>query len=87
MYVFFTSALVGGQRSVSHPGSFISEEETLGIHSTGGWVGPRTSLQDVEKRIFLTLPGSNSDPSVVQPIASRYTDCATPASETMLNLR
>jgi hypothetical protein len=40
----------------------------------GGWVGPRTGLDDVEKR------DSNSDLSVVQPVASRYTDYAIPAS-------
>jgi hypothetical protein len=39
-------------------------------------VGPRSGLDDVEKRKFLTLPGLNSDPLVVQPVASRYTDCA-----------
>jgi hypothetical protein len=27
----------------------------------------------------MTLPGLKSDPSVVQPVASRYTDWATPA--------
>jgi hypothetical protein len=37
-------------------------------------VGPRADLDDVEKRKFLTLQGLNSDPSVVQPVASRYTD-------------
>jgi hypothetical protein len=42
-------------------------------------VGPRASLDDVEKRKFLTLPGLNSDPFVVQPVASRYTDYAIPA--------
>jgi hypothetical protein len=33
----------------------------------------------VEKGKFLTLQDSNFDPSVVQPVASRYTDCAIPA--------
>jgi hypothetical protein len=42
-------------------------------------VGPRAGLDDVENRKFLTLPGLNCDPSVVQPVASRYTDYATPA--------
>jgi hypothetical protein len=28
-----------------------------GTHWIGGWVGPRTGLDDVEKRKFLTLPG------------------------------
>jgi hypothetical protein len=40
-------------------------------------VDPRGGLDDMEKRKFLTLPGLNSDPSVVQPVASRYTDYAT----------
>jgi hypothetical protein len=30
----------------------------------------------VERRKILTLPASNSDSSAVQPVASRYTDCA-----------
>jgi hypothetical protein len=29
-------------------------------------VDPRAGVDDVEERKFLTLPGSNSDPSVVQ---------------------
>jgi hypothetical protein len=40
-------------------------------------VDPRVSLDDVEKRKFLNLPGielRNSDTSVVQPVVSRYTD-------------
>jgi hypothetical protein len=28
-----------------------------GTHWIGGWVDPRTGLDDVEKRKFLTLPG------------------------------
>jgi hypothetical protein len=39
-------------------------------------VGPRAGLDDVEKRKFLTLPGLELDPSVFQPVASRYTDYA-----------
>jgi hypothetical protein len=29
----------------------------LGTRWIGGWVGPRTGLDDVEKRKFLPLPG------------------------------
>jgi hypothetical protein len=39
-----------------------------------GWVGPRADLDEVKKSKFFTLPGHNSDPSVVQTAASR-TDC------------
>jgi hypothetical protein len=41
----------------------------------GGWVVPRAGVEDMEKRKFLTLLGLNSDLSIVQPIASCYTDC------------
>jgi hypothetical protein len=40
---------------------------------------PGSGLDDVEKKTFLILPGLELDPSVVQPLASRYTDCAIPA--------
>jgi hypothetical protein len=42
-------------------------------------VGPRAGLDEVEKRNFLTLQGLELDPSVVQLVASRYTDYAIPA--------
>jgi hypothetical protein len=42
-------------------------------------VYPRAGLDDVEKRKFLILPGLELRPSVVQPVASSYTDCAIPA--------
>jgi hypothetical protein len=35
-------------------------------------VDPRAGLDDVEMRKFLTPAGLNSDPSVVQPVVSRY---------------
>jgi hypothetical protein len=37
-------------------------------------VGPRAGLDDMKKIIFLLYLDSNSDPSVVQPVGSRYTD-------------
>jgi hypothetical protein len=39
-------------------------------------VGPRADEDNVEKRKFFIHRDSNSDPSVVDPVASRYTDCA-----------
>jgi hypothetical protein len=49
-------------------------ERAPGTDWIGGWVDPRASLDDLEKRKFLTLPGLE-----LQPVASRYTDYATPA--------
>jgi hypothetical protein len=39
----------------------------------------KAGLDDLEKRKFLTLPGLELRPSVVQPVASRYTDYAISA--------
>jgi hypothetical protein len=40
---------------------------------------PRAGLDDVKKRKFLTLPGLELRPPLVQPVASRYTDYVIPA--------
>jgi hypothetical protein len=57
IHIFLNSALVWGQWSTSRPGRFTPRERAPGTHSIGGWVDPRTGLDDVEKRKFLTLPG------------------------------
>jgi hypothetical protein len=41
-----------GEWSASRPA-----ERDPDIHWTGGWVGPRAGLDDLEKRKFLILPG------------------------------
>jgi hypothetical protein len=56
IHIVLTSALVG-EWSASRPGRFTTGERAHGTHWTGGWVDPRASLDDVEKRKFLTLPG------------------------------
>jgi hypothetical protein len=55
----------------SRPGRF-----TPGTHCIWGWVGPRTGLDDMEKRKFFTLPGLELRPTFVQSIANLYTDWA-----------
>jgi hypothetical protein len=45
----------------------------------GGRVDQRAGPDDMEKTKFLPYRDSSSDPSLVQPVASRYTDCAIPA--------
>jgi hypothetical protein len=74
IHIFLTLALVGGEWSASRPGRFTPGERAPGTHWIGGWVDPRDGLDNVERRKFLTLPGL----SAVQPVASRYIDCAIP---------
>jgi hypothetical protein len=57
IHVLLTSALVRGEWSASRPCRFTPGERAVGTHWLGGWVGPRTSVNVVEKRKFLTLPG------------------------------
>jgi hypothetical protein len=72
-----TLALVGAEWSVSRACRFTSGERVPGTHYIGGWVDPRAGLDDMGKWKFLPYRDSNSDPSVVQPVGSRYTDYAT----------
>jgi len=46
--------------------------ERPGIHCIGGWVGPRVGLDGCGK----ISPPTGFDPQTVNPVASRYTDCA-----------
>jgi hypothetical protein len=57
IHSFLTSALVGGEWSTSIPGRFTPRERAPSTHCIGGWVDLRASLDDLEKRKFLTLPG------------------------------
>jgi hypothetical protein len=65
-HIFLTSALLGGEWSASRPGRFTPQGKY-----------PRAGLDDVEK-----YRDSKSNPSVVQPVASRYTDYSIPAPTT-----
>jgi hypothetical protein len=71
-HIFLTSALAGGEWSASRPGCFTPKERAPGTHRIGGWVDPRAELDNMEKRKF-------RPPSVVQPVASHYTDYAIQA--------
>jgi 2-polyprenyl-6-methoxyphenol hydroxylase-like FAD-dependent oxidoreductase len=54
---FLTSALFGGEWSASRPACFAPGERVPGTHWIGGWVGPRTGLDDMEKWKFFPPPG------------------------------
>jgi hypothetical protein len=68
---FLTSALVGGQWSASHPGSFTPGEINPGTHWIGGWVGPRAGLNTLEKSKTLPLSGMEPRPSSPSPSVYR----------------
>jgi hypothetical protein len=55
IHVFLTSAPVAGEWSTSHHGPFTPEEVASGTHWIGGWVGPKTGLDDMERRKILPL--------------------------------
>jgi hypothetical protein len=74
IYSFLTSALLGGEWSASRPCRCTPVEKAPSTHWIGGLVDSRAGLNNVQKRKFLILLDSNSNPSAVQPIASRYTD-------------
>jgi hypothetical protein len=48
IHVFLTSSLVRDEWSASHHGRFISGEIIPGTNWIGGWIGPRTGLDDME---------------------------------------
>jgi hypothetical protein len=62
IYIFLTSALVGGEWPASRPCRFTPGERAPDTHWIGGWVDPRAGLDDVEKRKFLTLQGLELKP-------------------------
>jgi hypothetical protein len=57
IHVFLTSALVEGEWSASRTCRTTPEETSPGTHWIGGWVGPRTGLDDAERKKILPLPG------------------------------
>jgi hypothetical protein len=51
-----------------------------------GWVDPWTGVEDMERKNTCSYQDPNSDPWVVQPVATRFTDCTIPAP-ILLNFR
>jgi hypothetical protein len=67
-----TSALDGGEWSVSRTGRFIPREKAPDTQCIGGWVGPRAGLDMVsERKIPSPRRESNPDHLIVQPTVSR----------------
>jgi hypothetical protein len=57
--------IIGDERSSSRLDRFTPWEIAPGIHWIGGWVCPRTGLDDAEKKESCPYWDSNSDPSAV----------------------
>jgi hypothetical protein len=52
--VFLTSSLVGGEWSASRPSRFTLGGRAPSTHWIGGWMSPRSGLDDVEMALTLT---------------------------------
>jgi hypothetical protein len=59
------------------PRSLYLQESTPGTHCIGGWVDPRTGLDDMVKKKILPLPGLEIQQPGLQPVASHYIDSGT----------
>jgi hypothetical protein len=57
-----TLAIAGVQWSASGPGRFTHGERAPSTYWIGGWVDPRASVDDMEKRKFLTISGIDLRP-------------------------
>jgi hypothetical protein len=64
LQAFLTSALDGGEWSASGPGHFNPRERASDTHWIRGCVSPRACLDAVVKRKI---------PSIIQPVAQRFT--------------
>jgi hypothetical protein len=74
IHVFLTSALVGGERSASHPGRFNPQEEPpVSIGEENGWT-PEPAWMTWRGEKSFPYCDSNSDPSTGQPVVCRPTD-------------
>jgi hypothetical protein len=62
MKSFLISALAGDEWSASRPDRFALRERAPSTRWIGDWVEPSASLEDVEKRKFLTLKGLERRP-------------------------
>jgi hypothetical protein len=78
IHIFLTSALFGGEWSFSHPDRFTPGQRAPSTHWIGWWT-PEPVWTTLGTENSYPHRDLNSNPSVVQPVASRYTDCSIPA--------
>lgn len=81
IHLFFNSALVRSEWLAPLPARL-----TAGDNNSKYPRGrPRTGLDDGEKKTILSLPDSNSDPTVIQPVSSRYYRLSYLSSDVIYN--
>jgi hypothetical protein len=67
IHIILISALAGCEWSASRPSRPTPGERVPGTHWIGGWVDPRASMDDVDKRKIFTLPGLELRPLSSSP--------------------
>jgi hypothetical protein len=78
IHILLTSAVAAGESSASRPARFTPGERAPGTDWRGiGWT-PEPVWTLWRRENSWPYRDSNSDPSVVQSVASRYTDCLIP---------
>jgi hypothetical protein len=70
IHIFLTSKLFGSEWSASRSGHSTLGERALGTHWIGGWA-PEPFWTTWRRERFCPYRDSNSDPSVLHPIATR----------------
>jgi hypothetical protein len=82
IHIFLTSALALGEWSASRPGRFTPGERALGTQWIRRVGGPQSlSGRRGEEKILDPTGTCTPTSSVVQSVASRYTDYAIPAPD------
>jgi hypothetical protein len=72
IHIFLTLVLAAGEWLASRPGHFTHRERAPGAHWIGRLGGPQSwSGRHGEEKILYPA-GTNSNPSVIQPITGRY---------------
>jgi hypothetical protein len=73
---FSISALVGGKWSASRPCRFTAADRGPGSHWIGGWLGPRSGLDTVDKRTCLRWESNPGCPaaSIVELFSDLHED-------------
>jgi hypothetical protein len=79
IHFLMTPVLLWGEWSGSRSSRFVPGDRDIHklLAGTEGWVGPRTSLENMEELKFVKIMDTNTETSIAQSVTSRYIDCCT----------